>query len=99
MHLILRRRDTKPWNIYEGTRARRRSLSAGDPGRSADRVRTNGRVVPLLIAAAGDLIQSRNRCVGQLSTGDADNRCTGRLIRAIRYRECRMTADTGWHSM
>jgi hypothetical protein len=63
------------------------------------RVRTNGRVVPLLIAAAGDLIQSRNRCVGQLSTGDADNRCTGRLIRAIRYRECRMTADTAWHSM
>lgn len=49
------------------------------------RLWANGRVVPLLIAAAGDLIQSRNRCVGQLSTGDADNRCTGRLIRAIRY--------------
>lgn len=28
------------------------------------RLLANGRVIPLLIAAAGDLIQSRNRCLG-----------------------------------
>lgn len=40
----------------------------------------NGCVVSLLITPTGDLIQPRNRCLGQVLTGGVDNCGIGRLI-------------------
>lgn len=51
------------------------------------RLLANGCVASLLIAPVADLIQPRNRCPGQVLTGDVDNCGAARLIWTIRHRE------------